>query len=604
MQSLTVPASVSKRKQACKSCRQRKKRCDGERPSCALSRKWNMRCEYAVPAALHAGGELSSVNYAGTLLGSMRQPVAPWDLDTVLSLPDFDFDAISGRQDGIASQMSYPTPISNPEPFFLSSGHDTEIAGFPDPAFPSATVTNELVDIFFDKLYFFLPCLHKKTFLDELHVGHIEAQSPLLLYSLLSIAAGFHPDPTIKARQKDWFEQAKLLYDFTGRAPDSALRTVQGVVFLVYHAYTCGDFSACWLYIGKAWRQAASLSMNRMDAKHAVVMPVGLKDGADDEQRGFYNLREWKATTVIEQEECRRVLWILFMIDRNQSWPTGWPKAIDEKQFKLDIPVADSIFQSMSTDIDGSAIENITFTRNVNVLISSASGAKDPLNLFHYLIIAYILLGRASDLVHSIHDDPSSPEYAQECEEIDTYVVKLRVSMPRTASYVLDAPIEDRGQVVWLNAIINTVSILLNYRNVPFSDPNSVKDLLNKTLMAAKNTSQTIKDASRASIDLLLNIHIASSLYVACCVLMIHHRLEDDASLKNDIDFLELVFERMQDVFTVVGIKFILALKRDKERNREELLSLRERGYRGLLADCSKWGFVQDEVMKMGLTLT
>ena len=74
--------------------------------------------------------------------------------------------------------------------------------------------------------------------------------------------------------------------------------------------------------------------------------------------------------------------------------------------------------------------------------------------------------------------------------------------------------------------------------------------------------------------------------------------------MQNDIDFLELVFARMNDVFTVVGHKFMLALKRDKERNREELLSLRERGYRGLLADCSKWGFVRDEVAKMGLTIS
>lgn len=91
---------------------------------------------------------------------------------------------------------------------------------------------------------------------------------------------------------------------------------------------------------------------------------------------------------------------------------------------------------------------------------------------------------------------------------------------------------------------------------------------------------------------------------LACCVLIIHRRLEDDDSLENNIDFLELVFERMNDVFSVIGLKFTLALKRDKERNREELLSLRERGYRGLLADCSKWAFVRDEVAKLGETMS
>ena len=90
----------------------------------------------------------------------------------------------------------------------------------------------------------------------------------------------------------------------------------------------------------------------------------------------------------------------------------------------------------------------------------------------------------------------------------------------------------------------------------------------------------------------------------ACCVLIIHHGLGDEVHLENDIQFLELVYERMNDVYTVVGHKFILALRRDKVRSREELLSLRERGYRGLLADCSKWSYVKDEVTKMGLTMS
>jgi hypothetical protein len=91
---------------------------------------------------------------------------------------------------------------------------------------------------------------------------------------------------------------------------------------------------------------------------------------------------------------------------------------------------------------------------------------------------------------------------------------------------------------------------------------------------------------------------------LACCVLVIHHRLENDASLNNDIEILELVFERMNDVFSLIGLKFSIALKRDKERSYEEIVSLRERGYRGLLADCSKWGYVKEEVAKLGITMS
>ena len=201
-------------------------------------------------------------------------------------------------------------------------------------------------------------------------------------------------------------------------------------------------------------------------------------------------------------------------MDRNQSWPTGWPNAIDERQFKLDIPVSDVVFQAMTAESDPNEVKNVPFRRNINALIASVPQATEPLNLFHFLAIAYVLLGRTAELIHSIHDDPCSPEYSDECDELDNHVVKLRLSMPRTATSILEAPVEDRGQVVWLNAILNTILLLLHYRAVPSSDPTTVKQLFKKTVMAAKNTSQTIKDASRTSIDLLLNIHIAASLYM------------------------------------------------------------------------------------------
>lgn len=200
-------------------------------------------------------------------------------------------------QNTTIAQDTYRTPMSNVEAV-TSVGNDDELTMFPEACFPSNAVINELMDTFFDHVYLVLPCFHKKTFMEKLQSGNIQAQSPLLLYSMLAVAAGFHNDAFVKARRTEWYEQAKFLYDFTGRDPYPALRTLQAALCLVYHAYTCGDFSACWLYIGKAWRQAAALGMNRMDSENAVVMPMGLKDGFDSENRGYYNRVEWTGRTV------------------------------------------------------------------------------------------------------------------------------------------------------------------------------------------------------------------------------------------------------------------------------------------------------------------
>ena len=232
--------------------------------------------------------------------GESFSPLVPWDPMLPLQLPNFEIDSFVGttHADALAPQAHLPTPVGSTEPFSLSNGSDGEPALFPDPTFPAGNVIEELIEIFFEKLSFMLPCFHKRTFLEEVRNRDLQEQCPILLYSMLSVAAGFHYDPTVKARGKDWYEQAKLLYDFTGRAPNSALRTIQAVLFLVFYAYTCGDYSTCWLHIGKAWRQAASLGMNRMDSDHAVVMSVGLKDGPDQEPRGYYARMDWLGRTV------------------------------------------------------------------------------------------------------------------------------------------------------------------------------------------------------------------------------------------------------------------------------------------------------------------
>ena len=239
--------------------------------------------------------------------GNTQQPfslLAPWDPTLPLQLDDFELDAFCGTQGALPPGMSYPTPTTNHEPL-SASGRDDSQSLFPDLTFPSSEVANELVEIFFDKIYFMLPCFHKQTFLEKFRSGHFQVQSPLLLYSIYSVSAGFHPDPAVKACRNAWYEEAKLMYDFTGRAPEPALRVLQAVLFLVYYAYTCGDYSACWLYIGKAWRQAASLGMNRMDSAHAVIMPVGQKDGPGEEHRGYYSRREWTGRTVGDPERCK-----------------------------------------------------------------------------------------------------------------------------------------------------------------------------------------------------------------------------------------------------------------------------------------------------------
>ncbi|KAH8732982.1 fungal-specific transcription factor domain-containing protein [Phaeosphaeriaceae sp. PMI808] len=450
---------------------------------------------------------------------------------------------------------------------------------------PPLQMLLELVDIFFDKVDHMFPIFHRTSFRLQVYNGLLQSQSPLILYAICCVTARHHPDISVKQRQRVWYEQAKFSYELTKRDPYPGLRTIQAALLLIFHAFTVGDFSSSYLFLGKAWGQAVALNMNRMDVKQQMTLAHG-------EER-----------TAVQKEEYRRTLWLLFIMDRNYSWPASWPITISEFQFKVDIPVPGSLFQAMDPEVENSSYENMSFTRDLGHLISSATRGKEDLNIFHYICVAHVLLGRVAELVQSLHSTPDTPEYAEECSMLNSHLTTFQLSLPLQAISVLEASISDREHVIWLQAILNNCSILLNFRpssGVPVTFASSHFVL---AVTAARNMAQTIKDTSRISMDSLLSAHIGSCLYAAACVLIIQWRLTSDSRLREDLSLFELVFERMNDVFVFLGLKFKVALEYDLGRSRENLEDLKIRGFQGFLADCSKWMHVKEEAERRGISI-
>lgn len=452
----------------------------------------------------------------------------------------------------------------------------------------------ELVELFFDKVYHMFPIFHRKKFQMQVGNGFLQTNSPLILYAMCSVAAPYHPDATVRKRQKDWYEQAKFSYELTKRAPHPGLRTIQAALLLIFNSFTSGDFSASYLFIAKAWRQAVALNLNSMDVRT-------LKKSCYIEKVHGQEKNEMR--TGVQKEEYRRTLWLLFVLDKNQSWPSNWPPAVSELIFKIDLPIADSLFQAMDPGLGDSPYENTPFTRNLHYLIESCSSARIELNTFYYICIAHVLLGRISELIFSLHEGPDAPESAGEYETLNSHLIKFQLSLPRQATSVLEAPPPERGHAVWLQIILNICSILLNFRPV-----GKVANILESTqfvlaITAARNMAQVIKDASRISIDLLMSAHIGSSLYAGACVNIVHGRLTSDPSLREELALFQLVFERMNDIFVFLGLKFKLAIQYDLEMNKENLELLTSRGFQGFLTDYPKWAYVREEVERRGIPI-
>lgn len=562
------------------------------RPVCALCAKWGLSCEYSITTHDQQDYKVSETRGIPALWSNPEatdsiDPNQTGGLD-FMSFPGLNFDLSAP----VLPKWYPDSEVSSEDQSLLQETH-----------LPSHDLLVDLVELFFEHLYYVFPCFHQKLFTEQVQSGTIQSQSPLLLFAICCFTARFHPDTTVRQREKEWYEQAKFSYQLTQRNPYPALPTIQAALLVIEYACTAGDFSSAWLLLGKAWRQAIALGMNRMDAISAVSTDNTSRD-MDVDNHTNVPAKDGKGLSALEKEEQRRTMWLLFIVDRYHSWPTGWPNALPETHFKVDMPVVDSVFQAMDPLTDHHMSANTPFTRKLSRLITSSNSANDPINVFCYICIAHVILGRVAELVHSLHESPNTPEYVEECEELDSHLVKLRLSIPRQASSVLEAQAPDRGFVVWLQVVLDTSAVLLNYRcakNVPAADASS-RYLV--AVAAARHTAQIVRGTSRVSIELLITPHIASSLYIAALVLVIQWRTTGDAKLKEEIDLIALVFDRMNEAFAYLGLKFKYALEHDLEKSRgKKLEELRELGLRGLLADCSKWSHIKDRLVKNGINI-
>jgi hypothetical protein len=159
---------------------------------------------------------------------------------------------------------AYPTPDSS---IILRDPADQQDL-FADLQLPTHDLLIELVGLFFDHVGHLFPCFHLKILKQEIHEGVVQDACPMLLFAICSMACRYHSNPSLRARQQDWYNQATLSYEFTQRHLQSPLRTIQAVLVLLSHGYTSGDFSASCLGISKVWKQVVTLGLNRLDANY------------------------------------------------------------------------------------------------------------------------------------------------------------------------------------------------------------------------------------------------------------------------------------------------------------------------------------------------
>ena len=125
----------------------------------------------------------------------------------------------------------------------------------------------------------------------------------------------------------------------------------------------------------------------------------------------------------------------------------------------------------------------------------------------------------------------------------------------------------------------------------------------NRCVATARNTALLVREASRVSIDLLINPLLAAPIFVCARILVIEYFLSGypppglaatspqprrDPALRADLEVMVLILDRLKEAFQGVQ-KFRVGLFFHLQQDPTGILALKYEGSRGIIRSCSKW---------------
>ncbi|KAG0182766.1 hypothetical protein DFQ28_000006 [Apophysomyces sp. BC1034] len=251
--------------------------------------------------------------------GSSRYP--PGSLDSVndnhgsLSIDESGQLRYYGKSSGfymLRSNKNFPNGSFH---FHTGASKDGQTAAVNPFEMPPEDLSEQLLDIYFNNFYPFLPLLHKKSFLAALNSNR--PPPPLLLNAIYAVASRLSNDVRVRKdpEQHDtagdvFFERARLLLDYEW--DNFRVSTVQALLLMSSHQNGALKTIRGWLYSGMAFRMSQNLGLHR-------------------------NCDDWELSAV-EKEERKRAFYCCFVVDRMTCAMHGRSPMIDERDYDTPYP--------------------------------------------------------------------------------------------------------------------------------------------------------------------------------------------------------------------------------------------------------------------------
>jgi hypothetical protein len=310
---------------SCLQCRSRKVRCDKTKPGCNRCTASAVDCTYP---------------------GARKKPVIVATRPRVKEL-EARLKHLEKRL-GDETAASAPSPPNSTSPPSSASPEALVTTGRFEQLPPQA-VAEELVEVFFARVYREVPLLHPLRYRSSLYFpSHM--QPPMCLqYAVLAVAAlaspmHIHLAEAFYRRARHYAESDELKGD--------------GQDFItVAHAQ-------CWALITRfealsMWFTRANMSCAR-SVRLAQMLGLDKIDGKAASSQPLPPARDW-----VETEERRRTFWVVFSSDRSSSGTTEWPVLINWRTVHTRLPASEAAFQAgleeMTPTIQAARRDGMTF---------------------------------------------------------------------------------------------------------------------------------------------------------------------------------------------------------------------------------------------------
>ena len=242
-----------------------------------------------------------------------------------------------------------------------------------DSRLPPQEIMEELVEMYFELIYSWIPLFNKPNFIENL----FSSGSQILLHGIVVIAFRFWTKTAPSAEIRETYMQISRDQILLNAVGSCSLISTQALALLAIDAIGQAPGPRTWNIMAMLITAAKHMGLAKAFSSGSVETntPLVRNDDPDDELH----------LSIIEVEEKRRLFWTIYSLDRFSSIEHGQSSAIDTKSIKLPYPARDEAWgQPMAPEwFQGTAT-----TKSTHVHCFA--------NLWHYNIDLLALLDRSN----------------------------------------------------------------------------------------------------------------------------------------------------------------------------------------------------------------